>query len=53
VLNGGHQNAISDIAWAPAMGRSYHTIAVASRENVFKVLADLWLVCRVLTTDRH
>ena len=28
---------IHDVAWAPAMGRSYHLIATASRENKFKV----------------
>lgn len=32
-----HNNPISDIAWAPAMGRSYHIIAVASRETKIKV----------------
>lgn len=32
---------IHDIAWAPAMGRSYHLIATASRELSFKVLICL------------
>lgn len=31
------QGVIQDVAWAPAMGRSYHLIALASRENHFKV----------------
>lgn len=34
---GEHQNPVHDIAWAPAMGRSYHQIATASREPTFKV----------------
>jgi hypothetical protein len=28
---------VHDIAWAPVMGRSYHLIATASRENCFRV----------------
>lgn len=34
---GEHLNPVHDIAWAPAMGRSYHLIATASRESTFKV----------------
>lgn len=34
---GSHNSAITDIAWAPSMGRSYHMIATASRESSFKV----------------
>lgn len=34
---GEHTGIIHDIAWAPAMGRSYHLIATASREPSFKV----------------
>jgi hypothetical protein len=34
---GTHNNPISDIAWAPDMGRSFHLIATASREINFKV----------------
>lgn len=34
---GEHNNPVHDIAWAPAMGRSYHLIATASREPTFKV----------------
>jgi hypothetical protein len=34
---GTHNNAISDVAWAPDMGRSFHVIATASREPSFKV----------------
>lgn len=37
-----HHNPISDIAWAPAMGRSYHVIAVASRETKIKVRNLFW-----------
>jgi precorrin-6B methylase 2 len=35
-----HSNPVSDIAWAPAMGRSYHIIAVASREPKIKVTVE-------------
>jgi len=38
---GSHNNTITDIAWAPSMGRSYHMIATASRESTFKV--DRWV----------
>lgn len=34
---GGHNSVVHDVAWAPAMGRSHHQIATASRENSFKV----------------
>lgn len=34
---GEHTGIIHDIAWAPAMGRSYHLIATAYREPSFKV----------------
>ncbi|KAJ1429829.1 WD40-repeat-containing domain protein [Ochromonadaceae sp. CCMP2298] len=34
---GEHTNVVHDIAWAPAMGRSYHLIATASRESTFKI----------------
>ena len=34
---GEHTGVVHDIAWAPAMGRSYHLIATASREASFKV----------------
>lgn len=34
---GDHNNAVHDVAWAPAMGRSYHLIATASRESSFKI----------------
>ena len=34
---GEHTGVIHDIAWAPAMGRSYHLVASASRERSFKV----------------
>ena len=34
---GEHNSPVHDIAWAPAMGRSYHLIATASRESTFKV----------------
>lgn len=33
-----------DIAWAPAMGRSYHLIATASREPTFRVSAALCII---------
>lgn len=32
-----HNNAVHDVAWAPAMGRSYHLIATASKEPSFKI----------------
>lgn len=35
---GSHGDTIHDIAWAPSMGRSYHLIATASREDTFQVL---------------
>jgi WD40 repeat protein len=31
------QGVVHDIAWAPAMGRSYHLIATATREPNFKI----------------
>jgi nucleoporin SEH1 len=34
---GGSGRVINDIAWAPSMGRSYHLIATASRENCFRI----------------
>ena len=34
---GEHSSAISDIAWAPNMGRSYHLIATADTSSVFKI----------------
>ena len=34
---GEHYGVIHDIAWAPAMGKSYHQIATATREPSFKV----------------
>jgi WD40 repeat protein len=34
---GEHSSPVQDIAWAPAMGRSFHLIATASRESSFKV----------------
>jgi nucleoporin SEH1 len=34
---GEHHGVVHDIAWAPVMGRSYHLIATASRENCFRV----------------
>lgn len=33
----GPSSITSDIAWAPVMGRSYHLVAVASREKRFRV----------------
>jgi len=33
----GHDGALHDVAWSPAMGRSYHLIATASREKYFRV----------------
>jgi hypothetical protein len=35
--SGEHNGVVHDIAWAPVMGRSYHLIATASRENCFRV----------------
>ena len=29
----GHTRAITDVAWAPLMGRSYHVIASASKDS--------------------
>lgn len=37
---GEHNGVVHDIAWAPVMGRSYHLIATASRENCFRVRLD-------------
>lgn len=37
---GEHNGVVHDIAWAPVMGRSYHLIATASRENCFRVSLD-------------
>eukprot|EP00605_Chrysophyceae_sp_TOSAG23-4_P002705 GSChrysophyteH1.ASY1.ANO1.2983.1 assembled CDS len=34
---GEHDSVIHDIAWAPAMGKTYHQIATATREAYFKV----------------
>lgn len=34
-----HTEAVHDVAWAPAMGRSYHLIATAGREKSFKIHA--------------
>lgn len=34
---GEYSKPISDIAWAPTMGRSYHLIATACRENTFRI----------------
>ena len=34
---GEHNGVVHDVAWAPVMGRSYHLIATASRENCFRV----------------
>jgi len=34
---GEHSGVVHDIAWAPVMGRSYHQIATASRDNVVRV----------------
>jgi hypothetical protein len=34
---GEHDGVIHDIAWAPAMGKTYHQIATATRESSFKV----------------
>jgi hypothetical protein len=46
---GEHTNVVHDIAWAPAMGRSYHLIATASRESTFKVASLLTAVLILLT----
>eukprot|EP00607_Mallomonas_marina_P007910 CAMPEP_0182424008 /NCGR_PEP_ID=MMETSP1167-20130531/10133_1 /TAXON_ID=2988 /ORGANISM="Mallomonas Sp, Strain CCMP3275" /LENGTH=328 /DNA_ID=CAMNT_0024603469 /DNA_START=106 /DNA_END=1089 /DNA_ORIENTATION=+ len=32
-----HIEAVNDVAWAPAMGRSFHMIATAGREKSFKI----------------
>jgi len=34
---GDHVGVVHDIAWAPVMGRSFHQIATASRDNIVKV----------------
>jgi len=34
---GEHTSAVSDVAWAPNMGRSYHLIATADTSNTFKI----------------
>ena len=47
------QGVIQDVAWAPAMGRSYHLIATASRENNFKVSDNVYLFIYILILFAH
>lgn len=54
----GHNDEISDIAWAPNMGRSFHLIATASKDEkvrIFKLVQKdfSWSVEIVATFDDH
>lgn len=33
----GHSDHVHDVAWAPSMGRSFHRIATASRDNTIRI----------------
>ena len=46
---GEHTGVVHDISWAPSMGRSYHLIATASRENSFKIHT----LQRITENDKH
>lgn len=48
---GEHNGVVHDIAWAPVMGRSYHLIATASRENCFRVRTVLFIFVLCVDID--
>lgn len=56
---GGHKDAIHDIAWAPNMGRSYHLVATASKDRTAKIwqleanAKGKWNVKEVATLADH
>lgn len=49
-LEGSQGRPVSDIAWAPTLGRSYHLVAVASRDATFKVTLAQYLLQTLLTS---